>query len=1002
MIVKNELPPVVIDRPVSVDIEIFGMSDRLHRPTGAFASMQVGVGDEVYVVLEQDKLQEAWDNIKNAEHIIMHNALFDIRHLRRWITIEERPIWDVMLVEQVLWGGYYNVGEFALADLCRRYLNEYMDKGVRDDFITASHMTREMYEYAAKDAYVTMRVHLKQADEIRKRGYDMRVYWELDAPSIWTVLDMKPIKVNSGRWLEMAGEFADKGAQIEAEIGVNVNSWKRVLDYVQRVSGVRLKDTKADTLLAYKDKIPEINNILTARMYRKASSTYGEKWVQKYVEDDDFVYSNFNINGTETGRASCVVGDTLLETTSGTFKIRDLDLQKYRKCGIMSHTGKTREITNWFYQGKLPCFEVVTSDGGYIRCSYNHRILTPDGWKEVHELSKGCKVSSSILVFGRANNGEKKVPDGRKFRSVIFGGAAHGGRAHRNRSGQQGFVAIGESALSEICGANREGEIYSQIRGSGSEGARGIRKGRKIKYDYIRQGHSRIHGVDGDVRVFNGGEAWSRTTNCPQESSEIQDEDTMQKVAEYERKRHGDSSENRDIVSRSSRGILRLSEKPARFLQKIVSRICRGTKDFVVHKGNILKARLLSGHWEDSERSHLLDSKPRGGNPVNGTVEREHPAPEILSLCEGYWKELYGRLLFPELQFAGGSGWFNTRGREFEEIGRKEGECNEATRLQVAAGNVGGSDKGYGQDSFGNKIAVVESIRYIGVKDTYDISIDKDCSYVAGGVINHNSTSPNLLNIPARRIPEYRELFVNSKGRMIVADISQQEPRILAFLSNDKNLKQAFDNKDDIHLFVTRKIFDDPTIEKSDKRRAIGKMINLATSYGMTAKGLASRLNIDEKEAEQFLNMYFSRFPDVSNFIQRQRLYASRNEYVDTIMGRKVWINSHNFQWENNAINSPIQGSAADFAKLWVNKFRELCINDGLEFPVCIVVYDEVVMDVSAKNEKRYVHLLQDAFDWSGDKMLPGMPIALDIETGISWACKTIDEDEEDIIVEEE
>jgi len=259
-----------------------------------------------------------------------------------------------------------------------------------------------------------------------------------------------------------------------------------------------------------------------------------------------------------------------------------------------------------------------------------------------------------------------------------------------------------------------------------------------------------------------------------------------------------------------------------------------------------------------------------------------------------------------------------------------------------------------------------------------------------------SSSSPNLLNIPARKIPEYRELFVNSKGRMVVADISQQEPRVLAYLSNDKNLIKAFVDKEDIHLYVTRNIFNDDTIEKGDPRRDVGKMINLATSYGMTAKGLASRLQISEDDAESFLRAYFNRFPDVDNFIKRQRMYASSHEYVNTIMGRRIWINKHNFQWENNAINAPIQGSSADFTKVWVNDFRNRCTIKGVEFPVCAVIYDEVLMDVEKENEAMYIEMLTGAFYDTAKRLVPTVPFALDVEKGKSWACKRLAEEEEE------
>jgi len=250
-----------------------------------------------------------------------------------------------------------------------------------------------------------------------------------------------------------------------------------------------------------------------------------------------------------------------------------------------------------------------------------------------------------------------------------------------------------------------------------------------------------------------------------------------------------------------------------------------------------------------------------------------------------------------------------------------------------------------------------------------------------------------LQNIPARKIPEYRELFVQSKGRMIVADVAQQEPRCLAYLSNDKNLKAVFTNHEDIHLSVTRAIYGDDTIEKSDPRRETGKMINLATSYGMSAKEMSKRIGVTEDEADKFLRAYFNRFPDVDNFISRSRMKAQKYGYVETIMGRRVWMNEHSYQMNNTAINAPIQGSAADFTKMWVNTFRTYCQRMDLEFPVCMVIHDEVVMDIAKDKEGDYKIALDTAFKDVANKLFPTVPFEYEVFSGTKWSCKKGDEE---------
>jgi DNA polymerase-1 len=206
-------------------------------------------------------------------------------------------------------------------------------------------------------------------------------------------------------------------------------------------------------------------------------------------------------------------------------------------------------------------------------------------------------------------------------------------------------------------------------------------------------------------------------------------------------------------------------------------------------------------------------------------------------------------------------------------------------------------------------------------------------------------------------------------------------------------LRAVFTNKEDIHLSVTRAIYGDDTIKKSDPRREIGKMINLATSYGMSAKEMAKRIGITEDEADKFLRAYFNRFPDVDNFIARSRMLAQKKGYVETVMGRRVWMNEHNYQVNNNAINAPIQGSAADFTKVWINTFRTYCDRMNIEFPVVMVIHDEVVMDIPKDKESDYKIALDTSFKDTANKLFPTVPFEYEIFGGKSWACKKGEEE---------
>ncbi len=551
---------------ISLDLEMFGQNvSRLHRPHGEFACISVCINEDVWIVTEEKQLPDLFKLIAPAKYHLYFNSMYDIRQLRRFIPILQRPIWDCMVVEKVLWGGYFSIHEFALNDCVRRYLNIKMDKDTRKQFSVGYHMSDEMIHYAATDAYLTYKVYLEQLKEIERRKYDMCTYWELEEPCLWCTLDFKPVKVNVNRWREMVKELTTRGRSLENDLGVNVNSWQQLKEFIKNNTGVKVDNVQEDTLLLNANKIGKelVDKILLTKSLRKAESTYGENWLRNFVEDGDLVYSDWHSIGTETGR--------------------------------------------------------------------------------------------------------------------------------------------------------------------------------------------------------------------------------------------------------------------------------------------------------------------------------------------------------------------------------------------------------------------------------------------------YSSESPNLQNIPARKIPEYRTLFISAKGRLIVADVQAQEPRILAHLSGDKALKQIFADGQDVHTIVTRAIFKDDTITKADPRRdREGKTINLASSYGLSAQGLADKLNIELVDAETFLRNYFAKFSGVAAFRDRMYSQANRFEYVESISGRRIWINRHNFQWQNNSINSPIQSSAADLLKGWLIEFHKQCTLTNVEFADIMCVHDELVLDVPLEQVTMYETMLKDTFQTAAHKWFGDMPFEIDLAKGTKWSCKKLSEEEVD------
>ncbi len=294
---------------VAIDTEFFGQ-EKAHRPGGVFACMTIAYENgDAYIVLEQEDIPDALERIE-AGSWVMQNFLYDIRQLRRYVRIDQRPIHDCMLVEMDLFGGWYS--RFSLKNLARRWLGIMLDKGVRDKFSKSNVLTEEMMHYAIDDAKVTVQIARKQLDYIEQEyNNQFSWYWDIDEPSGWAVLDMKPARVDVEAWNENARRLQEDAMQAQEELGYNVNSHKIVKKKIEAALGRGIKSTNANkVLIPLLGKLNKenpaavlIREVIKIRKMRKAAETYGKTWTEQHVEDG-YVYSSWRVTGTETGRMS--------------------------------------------------------------------------------------------------------------------------------------------------------------------------------------------------------------------------------------------------------------------------------------------------------------------------------------------------------------------------------------------------------------------------------------------------------------------------------------------------------------------------------------------------------------------------------------------------------------------------------------------------------------------------------------------------------------------------
>ena len=218
------------------------------------------------------------------------------------------------------------------------------------------------------------------------------------------------------------------------------------------------------------------------------------------------------------------------------------------------------------------------------------------------------------------------------------------------------------------------------------------------------------------------------------------------------------------------------------------------------------------------------------------------------------------------------------------------------------------------------------------------------------------SSDPNLQNIPIRSAEgrRIREAFIAAPGSAIVAaDYSQIELRIMAHLSGDAGLLQAFANNEDVHRATAAEIFMTTPVDVTSEQRRYAKVINFGLIYGMSAFGLAKQLGVERSAAQAYIDRYFARYPGVKNYMDSTRLLAKDQGYVETVFGRRLWlpdINSSNGMKrqgaERAAINAPMQGTAADLIKLAMIKVQGWLEAEKLKSRLIMQVHDELVLEV--------------------------------------------------------
>ncbi|MFO8011600.1 MAG: DNA polymerase I [Dehalococcoidia bacterium] len=255
-----------------------------------------------------------------------------------------------------------------------------------------------------------------------------------------------------------------------------------------------------------------------------------------------------------------------------------------------------------------------------------------------------------------------------------------------------------------------------------------------------------------------------------------------------------------------------------------------------------------------------------------------------------------------------------------------------------------------------------------------------------------SSSDPNLQNIPIRTEAgrRIRQAFIAGSGsRLLGADYSQIELRVMAHISRDPNLLEAFANDEDIHTSTAAQVFDTSRSQVSSEMRRIAKIVNFGVIYGMSDYGLEQATSFTRSEAARFIESYFNKYPGIRDYLNQTKQQAMEKGYVQTLLGRRRYIpdlTSSNYQVrqsaERMAINMPIQGTAADIIKIAMINLQNRMNETGCKSKMILQVHDELLFEVP-----------DDEFEWMRgliNDIMPGamkldVPLKIDIKSGRNW-----------------
>jgi uracil-DNA glycosylase family 4 len=903
--------------------------------------------------------------------LILHNGKFDLNFIKKsWGLDLTEPItregitgyryyFDTMLAHHLLWQDPPHDLKF----LSRRFpdlsyyeseLDEYKQRNKIKNY--AKIPKDIIYKYAAADADATLRLYNIYAPDLVK--YNLwTLMFGITMPLANTLIHTEyyGVKMDRAELLNVKQRLIGEAELLHKEIidlageNFNINSKKQLIHilFEKLKLPIPTKRTEGNAISTDRETLESLDHPICKKIIEYSTkmhflATYINGMLDR-LDDQDIMRTRYNQHRVATGRL-CVAGDTILKTDSGDFAINEFSWTKGAERAILTHTGSHKKILNKYYKGKEEMFLVTLTNGSSIKCTNGHRFLTPNGWRHLYEL----KVGEDVCTYKDKNTRNKATCSKRgKFLPHFFGRKAH-------KSTNNAEVSAGTL----LCGMDAQILLFKVQETVRRFTTSALQQCTTWKYTWRKS-----TGKD-------TAEKGIKTTAIPGEvsgtdSSYFSDECILSEaqyrvpqIAEGRKRplgnagiRFGIFRKIRNIVSRNAQGCKKLFNRPGHVLYNIIRKLPGIVTNNLVYKSVFATLRPLQISEKTPKKPYLLEFKQIRDAVIHNITKCWDTTCTTI-LCK---QNTYSRLCFSGAQIGSRNRrWLPSESHGADFIRFTKGKDTTQDGVQAVTILDRNCLEKSGASCFSDKVSPIKSIVSVGILDVWDIEVEDDHSYCAHGFINHNSSSdPNLQNIPAT--DDFRKLFIARPGHsFIMSDFSQIELRVLAHVSKDETLIDAFQTGKDLHSITGRAIFyKEPDAVLTKEERRVAKTVNFGIVYGIMETSLAKQTGATEEAAGGYIKGFYKLYPMITVY-QKQLLAGLRkNKFVQNLFGRYHHIPDIDHpndyirgEAERTATNSPVQGTAGDITNLAAIRIFSRLRAANIPAMLVLQIHDELVYDV--------------------------------------------------------